>query len=112
MELTHCTAISEYIDQYSGLKKERLQVIRNLIHEAVPEIQEKMWAKIPTFYMGKSKIQFLAFKDHINIFASGIPANSDALTGFAITDKGTLKISDMQDNPVDILKSIFAQSIE
>jgi uncharacterized protein YdhG (YjbR/CyaY superfamily) len=103
--------ISKYIDKFEGTKKERLAVIRNLIHESVPEIKEKIWARIPSFYIEKEMIQILAFKDHINIFANQIINNKDALSKYKITDKGTLQIYDKQDIPMEILEKIFIDSV-
>lgn len=67
--------ISKYIDKFEGTKKERLITIRDLIHKSVPVIKEKLWARIPSFYTDKEMVQFLAFKDHINIFANQIINN-------------------------------------
>lgn len=103
--------ISKYIDKFEGTKKERLIIIRDLIHKSVPEIKEKIWARIPSFYIDKEMIQFLAFKDHINIFANQIISNKDALSGYKVTDKGTLQIYDNQDIPIEILRKIFVDSV-
>lgn len=103
--------ISKYIDKFEGTKKERLIIIRHLIHKSVPEIKEKIWARIPSFYIDKEMIQFLAFKDQINIFANQIISNKDALSGYKVTDKGTLQIYDNQDIPIEILRKIFIDSV-
>lgn len=103
--------ISKYIDKFEGTTKERIVIIRDLIHESVPVIKEKVWARIPSFYIDKNMIQFLAFRDHINIFANQVINNKDALSGYKITDKGTLQIYDNQAIPIEILRKIFIESV-
>jgi uncharacterized protein YdhG (YjbR/CyaY superfamily) len=107
----YCLEITKYIEQFDGTKKERLEIIRALIHKSVPEIQEKIWARIPSFYIDKRMIQFLAFKDHVNIFASQIICHKEELRGYKITEKGTLQIYGNQELPEEVLSRIFIESI-
>jgi len=39
--------ITDYIAQYESAKRDRLDILRTLIHESITEIQEKMWTKVP-----------------------------------------------------------------
>lgn len=45
--------IAEYFSKYEPEKIERLETIRTLIHESIPEINEKIWTRVPCFYIGK-----------------------------------------------------------
>lgn len=33
------------------------------------ELEEVLWAKLPSYYVGKSFVRLIPFKDHINIEA-------------------------------------------
>lgn len=35
-------------------------------------IEEKMWAKIPSYYYGEKFVRIIPFKDHINVEAEGL----------------------------------------
>ena len=45
-----------------------LQKIRESIRAAAPNAQEKISWQMPTFWQGKNRIYFAAFKKHISIF--------------------------------------------
>lgn len=49
-------AITEYFEKYSKEKIERLEIVRDLIHDNSSEISEKMWSKVPCFYNDKINI--------------------------------------------------------
>ena len=48
-------SVQEYIDQYPDEVKELYIRLRTIIHDSVSyEIEEKLWAKISNYYVGKS----------------------------------------------------------
>ena len=54
--------------------------LRILIIQSVScDIEEKLWAKIPSYYDGDRFIRLIPFKDHINIEAAAIIENKDTL---------------------------------
>ena len=94
---------SEIIDMYNDL--------RQLIFDSVPcELEETLWAKLPSYYVGDSFVRLIPFKDHINVEAQAILQYKEELTGYKITPKGMVQIYLKQDIPHDILKQIFAQT--
>jgi uncharacterized protein YdhG (YjbR/CyaY superfamily) len=102
--------ITDYFKQYEDEKRKRLECIRNLIHEEIPEISEKMWTGVPCFYLEKQYIVIRVFKDHINIFANKIGIYKSVLSGYRITPKEALQIFDNQEIPLEILRKIFSDS--
>ncbi len=103
--------IKEYIDQYPSGIIDMYHALRKLIFDSVmPEPQETMWAKLPTYSVGESFVRLIPFKDHINIEAKAVSANKEMLAGYKITPKGMLQIFIKQDIPVDVLKKIFAET--
>ena len=105
--------IKEYLDQYSVELRELYVQLRDIVYESVPqEIEEKLWAKIPSYYVGDSFVRLIPFKDHINIEASAITLYMDKLDGCKITPKGMLQIYTGQIIPSNILKQAFAKTLD
>lgn len=61
--------IDEYISSFTPEVQARLQQIRSLIKEMVPEAEEKISYGIPTFLLEKNLVHFAAFKEHIGFYA-------------------------------------------
>ncbi|EUJ53495.1 hypothetical protein MCOL2_10865 [Listeria fleischmannii FSL S10-1203] len=60
--------IDEYINQFSGITKERLIAIRALVKEIAPEATEKISYGIPTFYLNGNLVHFAGYKTHIGFY--------------------------------------------
>ena len=104
--------IKEYIDKYPNDIIDMYIVLRKLIFDSVSsEPQETMWAKLPTYYVGESFVRLIPFKDHINIEAKAVLANTEMLSGYKVTPKGMLQIFLKQDIPADVLRKIFVETL-
>lgn len=55
-------------------------------------MKEKLWAKLPSYYIEDKFIRLIPFKDHINIEAKSILQYKKELKEFKITLKGMLQI--------------------
>lgn len=105
--------IYNYLDNFQELTKERFNIIYNLIYESTSEeVNEKLWAKLPTFYVDDNFIRIIPFKDHINIEAKAILTHKEALSEYRITPKGMLQIFHNEEVPYQLLKIIFKESLE
>ena len=104
--------VKEYIDKYPNNIIEMYNTLRKLIFDSVSsEPQETMWAKIPSYYVGESFVRLIPFKDHINIEAKAVLANTEMLSGYKVTPKGMLQIFLKQDIPADVLRKIFVETL-
>mgnify|MGYP003391880129 FL=1 len=104
--------VKEYIDKYPNDIIDMYIVLRKLIFDSVSsEPQETMWAKLPTYYVGESFVRLIPFKDHINIEAKAVLANTEMLSGYKVTPKGMLQIFLKQDIPADVLRKIFVETL-
>ena len=104
--------IQEYIKKYSEEIQFLYLELRTLIVQSVPcELEEKLWAKLPSYYNGKNFIRLIPFKDHINIEASAIIKHANQLKEFKITPKGMLQIHMKQSIPVTILQTILKETL-
>ncbi|MBP3337872.1 MAG: DUF1801 domain-containing protein [Lachnospiraceae bacterium] len=105
--------VNEYIDKYPSEIVDMYHNLRKLIFDSVSsKPEENMWAKLPSYYVGESFVRLIPFKDHINIEAQAIIQHKEELAGYKITPKGMLQIYLKQDIPDEVLKQIFAESLE
>ena len=105
--------IKQYIGKYSAEIIDMYNNLRKMIFESVScEIEEKLWAKLPSYCVGESFVRLIPFKDYINIEAQAVISHKKELTDYKITPKGMLKIYLKQDIPSEILKQIFAETLE
>ena len=105
--------IYNYIDNFEELTKERFNIIYKIIYESTSQdINEKLWAKLPSFYVHDKFIRLIPFKDHINIQSKAILTHKEELSEYKITPKGMLQIFHNDKIPYKLLKIIFKESLE
>lgn len=65
--------IKAYLSKYPVEIKVLFEKLRQIIVDSISmPVEEKMWAKIPSYYFGDTFVRLIPFKDHINIEATGI----------------------------------------
>ena len=96
------------LEKYSPEICELYESLRTLIYESITDsIEEKLWAKLPSYYVGDNVVRLIPFKDHINVEAIAVVEHKDELKGYKITPKGMLQIYLDQTVPTDLVKKIF-----
>lgn len=104
--------IKHYIGQFNESIQSYFNEIRLLIYKSTSqEIEEKMWAKLPSFYAGEKFIRLIPFKDHVNVEAAAVICHKAQLEDFKITPKGMLQIYLRQQIPDKVLQAIFAETL-
>ena len=102
----------EYLDKYPSEIIHMYNELRKIIFDSVsPGPEERLWAKIPSYYVGEAFVRLIPFKDHINIEAQSVIQHKEELAGYKITPKGMLQIYLKQDIPYEALKQIFAETL-
>ena len=87
--------------------------LRKLIFDSVSsEPRETLWAKLPSYYVGEAFVRLIPFKDHINIEAQAAVQHKEGLAGDKMTPKGMVQIGVKQEIPTEVLKRIFAETLE
>ncbi|ABX81860.1 DUF1801 domain-containing protein [Acholeplasma laidlawii] len=99
------------LSKYNNGVKDLFLKIRKIIYETNLQIDERIWASIPSFYYGNKFIRIIPFKDYVNIEAKLISEYTKELIGYKITPKGMLRLEINQDVPGDLLGIIFKQSL-
>lgn len=93
--------------------KNMFLLVSELVRDSVSvEVKEKLWAKLPSFYVGENFVRLIPFKDHLNIEAKGIVTYKSELSGFNITPKGMLQIFLGQELPKEILGKVFNETLQ
>ena len=84
-----------------------LQHIRTIIHEAIPDAEERISWSMPTFWKGTNIIHFAVFQKHIGVYPGeeALAAFSSQLNGFDVS-KGTIRIYHDQELPEELIKKI------
>lgn len=104
--------VQEYVNKYPDEIIEMYNSLRQLIYDSVScSPQEKLWAKLPSYYVGEAFVRLIPFKDHINIEANAVAMHKEELTGYKISPKGMLQIYLKQDIPYETLKLIFKETL-
>jgi len=105
--------INNYLENFEEVTKQRFCMLYGLIYEStLHNIEEKLWAKLPSFYVDNNFVRLIPFKDHINVEAKSVVYHKDELSGYKITPKGMLQIYHNQQVPCELLKIIFKESFE
>lgn len=104
--------VKEYLEKFPCEITNLFGSLRRLIYDSVKaEIEETLWAKLPSYYVGDSFVRLIAFKDHINIEAKAVMEHKEELTDYKITPKGMLQVYVKQELPSEVLKQIFSQTL-
>ncbi len=104
--------IYNYINNFGEQTKERFEILYDLIYQdSTLVIDEKLWAKLPSFSVGKNVVRLIPFNDHINVNAKSVILHKDELSGYKITPKGMLQIFHNQEIPIKQLRIIFEESL-
>lgn len=99
--------IDEYIDAQPSELRPCLAAVRQAIHTAIPDAEERIAWSMPTFWKGKNIIHFAANKKHIGLYPG-----EEAIIHFAEelqaykTNKGTLQIPYDDHIPLDLISQI------
>ena len=103
--------IKTHLEKYPQEIADMFTALRQLIFDSVSaDMEETMWAKLPSYYNGDKVVRLIPFKDHINVEANAIIQHKDELSDYKITPKGMLKVYVKQPLPADGLKTIFAET--
>ena len=90
--------VKNYVDKYPSEIIDMYNDLRKIIFDSVScELEETMWAKLPSYYVGESFVRLIPFKDHINVEAKAVIQHEEELARYKITPKGMVQIYLKQD---------------
>ena len=106
--------IDEYLANFSGDTRKKLDDIRQTIKEVLPaEAKEKISYGIPTFYLNGNLVHFAGYRTHIGFYPGSVPIREFAqeLSGYK-TSKGTIKFPLDKPLPYDLIRKITVFCVE
>lgn len=107
--MKHPTNVDTYINTQEKEAANRLLILRNMVHELVPENAESISYGMPAYkYRGKPLIYFAAYKNHIGLYATpqGHEAFAKELSNYK-QGKGSVQFPLDEDLPVDLIRRII-----
>ena len=106
-------SIDAYIQAFPPEVQALLNTLRQTIRAAVPEAEETINYRIPTFKLNGNLVHFAAFKNHIGFYpgASGIKAFAQDLARYK-SAKGSVQFPLGQPLPLDLVKRIVEYRVK
>lgn len=114
MRMKNYKDIDEYLADFDGDTRKKLDAIRRTIKEITPrETTEKISYGIPTFYFNGNLVHFAGYKTHIGFYPGAAPIAEfkKDLEGYK-TAKGTVQFPLDRPIPFDLIRKITAVCVE
>ncbi|TLG72531.1 iron chaperone [Culicoidibacter larvae] len=108
MMKTEFKSVDQYIENCPPEQQAVLREVRKIIHDTIPEAQEKISYDMPTFELfGGNVIHFAANKAHLGIYpgAAAIVAFAEKLSVYKTT-KGAIQIPYTEPLPKQLIEEI------
>lgn len=103
--------IEEKLSKFSIEIQEMYFQLKSIVLTAAPTAQEKLWAGLPSYYVGEAFVRLIPFKDHINIEAAALSNVKTQLQGYQFTPKNMLQVFVGQTIPTEILTTAFHETL-
>lgn len=100
--------VDEYIAEFDGEVKKRLEMMRLLIRTEAPQAVESITYGMPTYKLGgKPLVYFGGFKNHVGFYATpnGHAAFAEEFANYK-QGKGSVQFPNDQLLPVDLIKRV------
>lgn len=106
-------SIRDFILKYDANIQALFLKLRELIQFSASEpVEEKLWAKLPSYYVGSRFVRLIPFQNHINVEASGLARFRSELCSYDFTPKGMLQLKPDERIPEETLKAAFHETLQ
>lgn len=102
--------VDQYLQDFPPEVQARMIVIREAVHELIPDVTETISYRMPTFVLNKTYVvHFAGYERHLGFYPtpSGIMAFADEIAGFK-NAKGSVQFPHNQPLPMDLIRRIIA----
>ncbi len=102
------STVAEYIENFDGLTRERLDELRRLVLDILPDAVEGISYGIAEFRVqGKPVVYLGGFTKHVSVFPiTDLPAKLDAEVAQFRSGKGTARFSNTEPLPRDLIERL------
>ena len=107
----YCGKAPETIEEYIAAQPEEVQPylteLRNALHAALPEAEERISWSMPTYWKTHHIIQFAGFKNHVGLYPGpeAVLEFSERLKEYR-TNKGTIQLPYNKPVPAELIADI------
>ena len=107
----YCGKAPETIDEYIAAQDEtvqpRLSEVREILHAAIPDAEERISWSMPTYWKDKNIIHFAASKKHLGLYPGGEATTvfANELKNFDVS-KGTIRLQWNKALPTELIQKI------
>jgi uncharacterized protein YdhG (YjbR/CyaY superfamily) len=101
------STVDEYHASFPKEIRERLDVVRKLVHDVAPDLHEMISYNIPGYRKNKMVVYYAGFKNHISIFPA--PRGKEWEEDFKpyyTSGKGTIQFPHEKRLPLTLIKKI------
>lgn len=107
--------VDEFVKDFDGVTRERLEILRRVIREEVPEeAVEKISYNIPAFLLNGYLVYFAGYVNHVSLYP--VPAMVPAAFEKEILrykkGKGTLQFVHTESLPLDFIRQTVRYLVE
>ncbi|HEY0670391.1 MAG TPA: DUF1801 domain-containing protein [Sphingobacteriaceae bacterium] len=101
--------VKKYIQQFEPDIQERLNTLREIFFEELPDTEESIRYKMPAYKVGKYHLYFAAYKKHIGFYpVYGLTEIEDEISEYrAPKTKDTLHFMLDKPLPLELIKKII-----
>lgn len=114
MKVQEDNAIDNYISEFSGDIKARLQEVRQIIRNLALEAEEKISYGIPTFtFQNSNLVHYAAYSNHIGFYPTPVAAEEfkEELSKYKC-GKGSVQFPYTEKLPIDLIEKIVKFRME
>lgn len=106
--------IDVYMKDFDEKAQTRMKMLREKIHEMVPEVEEAFSWSMPTFkYKGHNLCHFAKAKNHLGFYPGSDPiARLKEELGSYATSKGTITFKDGEDLPWPLIEKVIKACVD
>jgi uncharacterized protein YdhG (YjbR/CyaY superfamily) len=102
-------SVDEYINSFDNITAKRLEHVRSIIKNSLPEPEERISYNIPAYFVDKKMmVYFAGFKNHIGMYpmAQAIEANREVAAKYA-HGKSTARFVHSEDLPEEVITQLL-----
>ena len=106
--------VEQYISNFEPEIKERLNALRQIFFEVLPNTEESIRYKMPAFKVGKHHLYFAAYKNHIGFYpVYGLATIEEKLEQYrAKGTKDTIHFPHNKPLPIELIKTVIRLKAE
>jgi uncharacterized protein YdhG (YjbR/CyaY superfamily) len=103
------TEVEKYIQQFEPEVQEKLNSLRQLFFDVLPDTEESIRYKMPAFKVGKHNLYFAAYKKHIGFYpVYGLTEIEEEVSEYrAKKTKDSLHFMFDKPLPIELIKKII-----